>query len=218
LGATYYWFPKFSGRMLSEKLGQWHFAFAFIGFNIAFFPMHLLGLAGMPRRIYTYPRNDVWASLNLLATVGAFVFLFSFLVFAWNVITSLRSGKAATDNPWDAPGLEWATTSPPPPHNFDRIPVVTSREPLWQERESLPVLSGLGVDERELLLTTTTEALADLREASPSPSIWPLLTAIITTGFFISSIFTQWAVVWFLVPLTVALTAWFWPKMMVDDK
>jgi cytochrome c oxidase subunit 1 len=218
LGATYYWFPKFSGRMLSEKLGQWHFALAFIGFNTAFFPMHLLGLAGMPRRVYTYPRNDLWADLNLLVTVGAFIFLFSFLLFAWNVIASLRSGKAAPHNPWDAPGLEWATTSPPPPHNFDRIPVVTSREPLWQERQALPVLSGLGVDERELLLTTTSEAHADLRETSPSPSIWPLLTAIVTSAFFISSIFTQWAVVWFLVPLTVALTAWFWPKKMRDDK
>jgi cytochrome c oxidase subunit I len=218
LGATYYWFPKFSGRMLSEKLGQWHFAIAFIGFNVAFFPMHLLGLAGMPRRVYTYPRNDIWAELNLLATIGAFVFLLSFLVFTWNVIASLRSGAAAPDNPWDAPGLEWATTSPPPPHNFDRIPVVTSREPLWQERGTLPVVQGLGVDERELLLTTTTEAHADLRETSPSPSIWPLITAIVTTGFFISSIFTQWAVVWFVIPLSAVLIAWFWPKTMGDDK
>lgn len=218
LGATYYWFPKFTGRMLSETIGQCHFALAFIGFNVAFFPMHLLGLAGMPRRVYTYPRNDVWAELNLLASIGAVIFFLSFLVLVWNVIASLRAGKEAPDNPWDAPGLEWATTSPPPPHNFDRIPAVTSREPLWQERQSLPVVSGLRVDERELVLTTTAEAWADLRETSPSPSIWPLITAILTSAFFVSSIFTQWAVVWFLLPLTVALIGWFWPKTMGADK
>ena len=112
LGAIYYWFPKMTGRMLGEALGRWNFWIAFIGFNVAFFPMHILGLWGMPRRVYTYPAELGWGSLNLLSTIGAFVFALSFALLLWNVLQSLRRGEPAGDNPWGAGTLEWATSSP----------------------------------------------------------------------------------------------------------
>ncbi|MDX0568374.1 cytochrome c oxidase subunit I [Sinorhizobium medicae] len=196
IGAIYYWFPKFTGRMMSEGLGRWHFWLAFIGFNVAFFPMHISGLRGMPRRVYTYPAEMGWDTLNLVSTLGATLFVVSFLVFLYNVAASARGGHVAGDNPWDASTLEWATASPPPPHNFHRIPFVTSREPLWAERETLPVVTGLAVDKREVVITTTTEALPDLKESSPDPTIWPFVSAIVVGVIFIASIFTPWAVAW----------------------
>jgi hypothetical protein len=134
------------------------------------------------------------------------------VVFLWNVIVSSRGGAPAPDNPWDAGTLEWATSSPPPAYNFARIPVVTHREPLWAERETRPVVTGLRVDRRELIVSTLTDARAEVREASPEPSIWPLIAAIAVTIFFIGSIFTPWAVVWGSIPVAVALTGWFWPR------
>ncbi|MDE3761526.1 cytochrome c oxidase subunit I [Sinorhizobium meliloti] len=218
IGAIYYWFPKFTGRMLRERLGRWHFWLAFIGFNVAFFPMHISGLRGMPRRVYTYPAEMGWDALNLISTLGASLFVVSFLVFIYNVAVSARSGDAAGDNPWDASTLEWATTSPPPPHNFDRIPFVTSREPLWAERETLPVVTGLAVDKREVVITTATEALPDLKESSPDPTVWPFVSAVVVGVIFIASIFTPWAVAWGAPVAALVITAWFWPKSMEEDR
>jgi len=218
MGAVYYWFPKITGRMLSERLGKWHFWLAFIGFNIAFFPMHVLGLQGMPRRIYTYQPDLPWADLNLLSTAGSLILFASFLVFTWNVVQSWRAGFPAGDNPWRAGTLEWATASPPLPHNFDRIPLVASREPLWSVQDSLPVVTGLSVENRELVVTTLTDARADLRESSPEPSIWPLITAVALTITFIASIFTPWAVVWGSALIAAAVTGWFWPKGAKEDE
>ncbi|MGA8184468.1 MAG: cytochrome c oxidase subunit I [Terriglobia bacterium] len=127
----YYWFPKMSGRMLDEKLGKWHFWTMLIGFNMTFFVMHLLGLMGMTRRVYTYPNYPGWGMLNMISTIGAVVMGISSLIFIWNIVVSLRQGEPAGDNPWEAWSLEWATTSPPPVHNFDRIPPIRSRRPLW---------------------------------------------------------------------------------------
>ncbi|HVX81623.1 MAG TPA: cytochrome c oxidase subunit I [Devosiaceae bacterium] len=218
LGATYYWFPKFSGRMLSERLGQWQFALTFIGFNLTFFPMHILGLAGMPRRIYTYPGASGWGGLNMLASIGALLLFAGFALLLWNIISSLRHGRPAPDNPWDAPTLEWATSSPPPPHNFDRIPVVESRYPLWAARDALPVVSGLAVDTRELVLSTVTEAHPDVLDTSPLDTIWPLLAAIATGIGFVASIFTPWAVLWGAALVGIFLIGWFWPKGTPEDE
>jgi cytochrome c oxidase subunit I len=218
LGAIYYWFPKITGRMMSERMGVWNFWLAFVGFNVAFFPMHILGLQGMPRRVYTYQPEMGWGDLNLLATAGSVVLLLSFVLFLWNVVSSLRAGDLAPDNPWNAGTLEWATSSPPPPQNFDRIPFVTHREPLWAERETLPVVTGLQVGMRELVVSTVSEARADLRESSPDPSIWPLLAAIAVGGTFIGSIFTPWAVLWGSFPLAITLIGWFWPKGSREDE
>jgi cytochrome c oxidase subunit 1 len=130
----YYWFPKMTGRMLSEGLGKIHFVLMFIGFNLTFFPMHMLGLQGMPRRIADYASNAGWNDWNLVASIGGFIIALSILPFIWNVFVSLRNGKIAGDDPWEANTLEWATSSPPPPYNFDRLPEIRSERPLFDAR------------------------------------------------------------------------------------
>jgi cytochrome c oxidase subunit 1 len=130
----YYWFPKMTGRMLHEGLGKVQFLMVFVGFNLTFFPMHQLGLAGMPRRIADYASNVGWNDLNLAATVGGFLIGASMIPFLWNVFSSLRSGQLAGDDPWEANTLEWATSSPPPPYNFDRLPEIRSERPLFDLR------------------------------------------------------------------------------------
>ena len=130
----YYWFPKITGKLLNERLAQVHFWLMLIGLNVTFFPMHILGLLGMPRRIYTYPGNLGWNELNLIATVGAFTIGISVLVFVWNFIVTLRSGQAAGTDPWNAFTLEWDTDSPPKPYNFAEIPTVRSRRPFYDKK------------------------------------------------------------------------------------
>jgi len=131
MAGIYYWFPKMSGRLLSERWGAVHFWLMFIGFHLTFFIQHFLGLDGMPRRVYTYPDHPGWAMMNLTSTIGAFVIGISVLVLLTNIVVSLRGGEPAGDNPWNAWTLEWATTSPPPEHNFDAVPPVHGPRPLW---------------------------------------------------------------------------------------
>jgi cytochrome c oxidase subunit 1 len=211
-GGLYYWFPKITGRMLSERLGVWNFWLFTIGFNLTFFPMHILGLHGMPRRIYTYQAETGWGDLNLLASAGAAVIAVSVLLFLINVFISLRQGALAGDNPWNASTLEWATSSPPPNCNFVNPPTVAGRDPLWENPPDQPVVVGLRDDVRDVLVTYLLDAEPDHRTEFPDPTVWPFFTALATTGLFIGSIFTPWAVVICAVPVFVALTAWFWPK------
>src|SRR6201747_1492776 len=143
LGAIYYWFPKMTGRMMSERLGRWAFWLIFIGFNLTFFPMHILGLQGMPRRVYTYQPEMHWHGLNLFVSVSSLVLMGGFLLFFIDVIRSARNGLPAGPNPWAAPTLEWATSSPPPTYNFALLPVVRDSNPLWEDLESLTVGGGL---------------------------------------------------------------------------
>jgi cytochrome c oxidase subunit 1 len=129
--AFYYWYPKATGRMMSERLGRWQFWLFLIGFILTFGPMHFAGIYGMPRRIYTYPADRGWEIWNQLSSLGAFIQASSYLIFVLNLIVSLKRGAPAGDDPWDAWTLEWATTSPPPFYNFEAIPIVHSRRPLW---------------------------------------------------------------------------------------
>ena len=131
LAGLYYWFPKMSGKMLSEKIGKWQFWLLVIGFNMTFFVQHFLGFMGMPRRVFTYPNLPGWETMNMISTVGAFILGFAMLLLGYNILWSLRHGKKAGDNPWNAWTLEWAATSPPSPHNFEQIPPVHGRRPLW---------------------------------------------------------------------------------------
>jgi len=130
----YYWFPKMTGRMLNERLGKWQFWLMLIGVNLTFFPMHILGLLGMPRRVYTYPSGYGWDELNLLATIGAFTIAVAIMIFLWNFVTTIRSGEKAGSDPWDAYTLEWDTASPPAVYNFETIPTVRSRRPFYDKK------------------------------------------------------------------------------------
>jgi cytochrome c oxidase subunit 1 len=218
LGATYYWFPKLTGRMMSETLGRWVFGLIFIGFNLTFFPMHILGLQGMPRRIYTYQPEMPWGGLNMFVSLSAIILAAGFLLFFVDAIRSARAGPVATANPWGAATLEWAASSPPPPYNFARLPVVGSREPLWEEIAAIPVAAGLRVDRRELLITSVVEGIPEARESSVGNSIWPLWAALATTVTLVWSIFSPWAVVWGSIPVAISLIGWFWPKGVPEDE
>jgi len=182
----YYWFPKVTGRLMSEALGKLHFWTFLIGFNLTFFPMHFAGLFGMPRRVFTYPAELNVAEYNMASTIGAFIFGLSSLIFLWNLWRSSLKGKPAGANPWGAPSLEWSTSSPPPHYNFAEIPEVKSRDPLWTS--DVPPEKPLAHDEEPLM---------------PSPSFWPILTAF---GISLTWILVMTRIWW--VPLIgLALTA-----------
>jgi cytochrome c oxidase subunit 1 len=212
LGAFYYWFPKFSGRHLSEYWGRWHVALYVIGVNLAFAPMLALGVRGMTRRIYTYPDHAGWGALNFAATLGAVIIALSFVVFIVNILRSLRQSSNAGANPWDAGTLEWACSSPPPVYNFEHIPVIASRTPLWEGLDSIGKVTGLQVDRKEVIVTRGLDATVDLRDPVPTPTLWPLIAALATTAMLIGSIFKPSALVWGSIPVAVGMIGWLYPR------
>ncbi|HEY7900326.1 MAG TPA: cbb3-type cytochrome c oxidase subunit I, partial [Caulobacteraceae bacterium] len=218
VGAVYYWFPKFTGRLLNERLGQWNFWTMFVGFNVGFFPMHLVGLLGMPRRIYTYPPGMGWSTDNLIISIGSFLFAAGVAMLVVNIILGLRSGRRTGRNPWDAPTLEWSVPSPPPPYNFDVIPKIESRHPLWEGHLGRTTArthldQGLLLDVgRETIATTPLDAIPDLILRMPEDSLAPLGLATGLSVLFISGlVHVWWGVGLGLAIVAAALIAWFWP-------
>src|SRR4029079_1113536 len=130
-GGIYFYYPKMTGRLLSEKIGNWHFWLTFIGMNLTFFPMHFSGLMGMPRRIYTYEAGQGWELFNLMSTYGTVILMIGTAFFIWNFFRSFKAGEIAGNDPWGGGTLEWSIPSPPPEYNFAKIPKVTSRYPMW---------------------------------------------------------------------------------------
>ena len=159
----YYWLPKMTGRMMNERLGKWSFWVMFIGFNLGFFPMHIVGLMGMPRRIYTYSSDLGLQPMNELMTFGAFLLGVGILISILNLFYSLRRGKIAGNNPWNADGLEWAMSSPPPDYEVLHIPAVSTRHPLWDDFEEDEDPGDLRVLSQARLSITST-----LLDASPA--------------------------------------------------
>jgi cytochrome c oxidase subunit I+III len=211
LGAFCYWYPKATGRLMSEAWGKLSFWLIVGGFNLGFFPMHFLGLMGMPRRVYTYHPELGWGPLNIVASAGSVIAAAGALIFVANAFLSARRGALAGADPWGGSTLEWTIPSPPPPYNFDFTPVVEDLTPGWSRAGRAKVADGLALDRRELLMTSPVEAVPDSRQKSPTPSIWPLAAALATSAMFIGSIFTPWALVWGSLPIAVTLTLWFWP-------
>lgn len=164
----YYWYPKLTGRMLSETLGKLNFWLMFIGMNLTFFPMHYLGLNGMPRRIYTYSAEFGWENMNRLASLGYVVLFVAFLIFIVN-LWQTRYSRRVSHDPWDAPGLEWSIASPPPPYNFAELPQVEGLDQYWIAKERARA-AGTPLTEPEALVDPDSIHM-------PSPSYWPIFTA-----------------------------------------
>ena len=164
LAGMTYWFPKITGRMMSEARGRRIFWLFFGGFNLTFFPMHFLGLDGMPRRIYTYSAEMGWQFWNLAATIGAFVLAASLLLYIIELCRALRSGAPVGNDPWDARTLEWSTTSPPPVYNFERLPAVSSLDAFWEAKQGADTLSDMPEHEAGMHL--------------PQPSYFPALCTL----------------------------------------
>ncbi len=214
IAGLYYWYPKVMGRMMSERLGWVSFWLIFLGVNITFFPMHELGLDGMPRRVYTYLSEMGWGPMNMVATAGAALLSAGFFVTLANALWSMKHGAPAGDNPWGAATLEWATTSPPQPYNHRNIPVVHSRTPVWdwRGRDERPVVGGLREDRRELLVTSVLDAEPMVVQVAPKPTPWPFVSAVVASlgfiGILIHPIF--FVIGFFLVFFTYV--GWFWPR------
>jgi cytochrome c oxidase subunit I+III len=214
-GGLHHWFPKLTGKLLDERLSYLTCFLMFVGFNLAFFPMHVLGLHGMTRRIYTYGAHTGWGPMNLVATVGALVLGVGVAVFLWNAWRSLRQAATAPADPWSGDSLEWSTASPPPPFCFEHLPTVRSRYALWDRSEQIVV--GLHPDRREVLVTSLLDAVPDHRFTLPHPSPWPFALALATGVSFVGVIFTPWALVVGAVLAALALCGWFWPSPPIKD-
>jgi cytochrome c oxidase subunit I len=211
-GAFYHWYPKMTGRVMDDFIGKINFWILFVGFNLTFFPMHILGLRGMTRRIYTYPAEMGWEPMNALASVGAGIILLGGIVFILNVVNSRRHGAEAGPNPWDGGTLEWATDSPPRNYNFVNLPAATSRYPLWTDAKERVVVTGMRDDRREVLITTLMDAEPQHRHVLPRSSIWPFVTALLASvGLFGSIVRFSWYYV-ALAGAFIGLVGWFWPR------
>ncbi|HVX38068.1 MAG TPA: cytochrome c oxidase subunit I [Gemmatimonadaceae bacterium] len=218
MAGIYYWFPKMTGRMMHERLGTWNFWTLFIGANLVFFPMHILGMMGMPRRVYTYQAGLGWTAMNFIETIGAFLFAAGIVLFIVNVWMSRRGGRPAGANPWDAPTLEWSVPSPPPAYNFAVLPEIASRHPLWEDRlaegsgRSILAKGPVLAEGRETLSTTPLDAEPTAIMRMPEDSYAPLVLAI---GVGVIAYGLLFHLLWLAglgaIGTAIAAIAWLWP-------
>jgi cytochrome c oxidase subunit I+III len=217
--AIYHWGPKITGHLLDARRGRWSFWLMFVGFNLAFFPQHLLGLWGMPRRVYTYDDGLGWTGANLLSTVGAFVLAGGVLLTIVNWFTSRRRGEVAGSNPWDGETLEWYTESPPAPYNFVTVPTVRSREPMWDQPELAGgaqhaddggrALTGAHTTLSTTVLDAQPQAIVHMPHATP----WPFVLALALLAVLYALLLRAWVLAAVAtVGAALALVGWFWPR------
>jgi cytochrome c oxidase subunit I+III len=229
---VYYWFPKFTGKMLDERLGRWNFWLLFIGVNVTFFPMHIAGLMGMPRRVYTYSEGAGWDTYNLISTIGVFIIIPGIAVFIWNVVRSFRRGEPAGNNPWGGDTLEWATSSPPAEHGWSVLPIVRSRHPMWDQDELhrgderlerfVHGLAAWPLRWRAAVIVGTADARPQEVFRVAGPSIWPLVTACGVVLIFIAELIKlRWVIAGAVLLVIVGAVGWNWPQeppMTVEEE
>jgi cytochrome c oxidase subunit I+III len=229
---VYYWFPKFTGRLLDERLGRLNFWLLFVGVNTAFFPMHIVGLMGMPRRVYTYPAGLGWEVYNLISTIGVLIIVPGIAVFIWNVIRSYRRGEEAGNNPWGADSLEWAVPSPAAEHGWSVLPIVRSRHPLWDQDELdrgderierfVHGLSQWPLRWRAAVIVGTADGRPQEVFRVSDPSIWPLIAAGGVVLIFLSELVKlRWGAAVGALIIVGAVIRWNWPvepPMSVEDE
>ncbi|HEY7873860.1 MAG TPA: cytochrome c oxidase subunit I [Actinomycetota bacterium] len=219
-GVLYYWLPKITGKLMSESLGKLSFWVMFVGFNLAFFPMHISGLLGQPRRTFTYEPGLGWDIHNLISTIGAFMLTVGIGMTIWNIFSSIRKGNPAGNDPWKSETLEWATTSPPPDYNFAALPTVESRTPLWDQPElsggagpppdhpkAWP-LAGGHVALSTSVMDASPQAIIDLPHESP----WPFALTVAMTVLFFAFLVDAWPVaIAAVVACAGCVIGWFLP-------
>ncbi|MGH7482014.1 MAG: cytochrome c oxidase subunit I, partial [Longimicrobiales bacterium] len=227
IAGLYYWLPKITGRLLSERLGRWNFWVMFVFFNVAFFPMHLSGMWGMPRRVYTYPAGLGWELPNLISTIGALGFAVGVLLFVVNFLWSLRRGEEAGMDPWGGDSLEWSQGSPPAEAQFQSLPAVRSRHPLWEQdslaaetpaiRRVLDAFAWKPLDFRGALVVSMVEARPLAIVHVPGPTLWPFVMSVAFLFIFAAALFDHLLAFLFGAGLTlVALVGWFSPRPSED--
>jgi cytochrome c oxidase subunit I+III len=228
----YYWWPKFTGRMLDERLGRWNFWLLFTGVNVAFFPMHIVGLMGMPRRIYTYEAGLGWEPYNFISTIGVLIIVPGIAVFIWNLFRSYRRGEPAGANPWGSYSLEWATPSPPAEHGWSVLPIVHSRHPLWDQRDlhSGPEpLEGFVHGLAQWPLRWRAAVIVGTANGRPQevfrvagPSIWPLVAGAGVALIFLCELLKiRWGIAVGVAVIVASAIAWNRPQpppMTVEEE
>jgi cytochrome c oxidase subunit I+III len=225
-GVLYYWLPKITGKLMHERMGKVSFWVMFVGFNLAFFPMHISGLLGQPRRTFTYEAGLGWDIHNLLSTIGAFLLTAGIGITLWNIVSSIRKGSPAGNDPWKSETLEWATTSPPPAQNFDALPTVGSRTPMWDQPELADGArqgragpptdhpDSWTLDEGHVALSTTMmDATPQAVLALPEESPWPFALTVAMTVFFFAFLVDAWGLsIAAFVACGACVVGWFWPR------
>jgi cytochrome c oxidase subunit I+III len=217
LAGVYYWLPKITGRMYDERVGRWAFWLVFAGMHVTFFPMHLYGLFGMPRRVYTYPSELGWSAWNLVSTLGSYLLAIGLLLVLIGVVHAIRRGRPATSDPWGGDTLEWSTASPPEPYNFPVLPRVHSLHPTWDERTAASTGEGATKDRilsegKRTLLTSELDARYERAVDMPDVSLQPLVLALALLVFFAAMLFAWYAVAGVAgVVVAATIAVWLWP-------